>query len=125
MHVLEQPLVLKLVLQYAGPDRWLFLGAISKTWAAMHEAAVPERPTRRQSDMRVHGRATSYAPVAFLLERVLYACASDAKLFKEKLLPLSKAAAAIGSSEVLMWVGLHGSSLQRAARHSASAAGCC
>jgi hypothetical protein len=30
MHVLEQQLVLDLVLQYAGPNQWLFLGAVSK-----------------------------------------------------------------------------------------------
>jgi hypothetical protein len=108
MHVLEQPLVLKLILQYAGPDQWLFLGAISKAWAAMHESAMHERPntyrTGRRAAMRIHGKTTSFAAASASVERVLYACACDDTCFKTKLLPLSKAAAATGSRDVLIWV---------------------
>jgi hypothetical protein len=104
MHVLEQPLVLNLVLQYAGPDQWLFLGAISKAWAAMHEAAAQEPPNRRRLAVRLQRKTTSFAAASESLRRVHYACGCDAKLVKEKLLPLSKAAAACGNRDVLLWI---------------------
>jgi hypothetical protein len=103
MYALEQPLILSLVLEYAGPLQWLFLGAVNKTWAATHQAVVHERLVVRPQAMRQHSTATSYTDAAASLSRVLYACACDAKLVKEKLLPLSKAAAAFGRRDVLIW----------------------
>jgi hypothetical protein len=103
MHALEQPLVLELVLQYAGPDQWLFLGAISKTWAAMHEAVPHEQHRRRRAAMREHGKTTSFAAASASMNRALYACACDVNFVKDKLLPLSKAAAASGRTDVLLW----------------------
>jgi uncharacterized membrane protein YgcG len=107
MHVLEQPLVLDLVLQYAGPDQWLFLGAVSKAWAAMHTSVMHPRLARKQRltlvASLVHTRATSFGEAASLLLRALYACDCDAKLRTEKLLPLSRGAASRGSIHVLIW----------------------
>jgi hypothetical protein len=109
MYALEQPLVLERILQYAGPDQWLFLGAINKAWAEMHESAMHERPsiirTSRRAVMRVYqGKTTSFAAASASVGRVLYACACDSTLMKTKLLPLSKAATTSGSIDVLMWV---------------------
>jgi hypothetical protein len=106
MHVLEQPVVLSVVLQYAGPKQWLFLGGVSKAWAAMLEAAVHERlsRSREQSGVQRAGKATSFTAAAASLDRALYACACDGTFIKSKLLPLSEAAAATGSRDVLIWV---------------------
>jgi hypothetical protein len=106
MHVLEQPLVLSLVLQYAGPDQWLFLGAVSKAWAALHTTVLHQRAACRQRDPNAapcNAKATSFAAAAASLARVLYACDYDAMLRSKKLLPLSKGAASCGSSDVLIW----------------------
>jgi hypothetical protein len=105
LHVLEQPLVLNLILQYAGPNQRLFLGSVSKAWAALY-SVVHRRPACRQRGLRrtsVHGKATNLAEVATSLGRVLYACDCDAQLASKKVLPLSKAAAAYGSIDVLGW----------------------
>jgi hypothetical protein len=51
MHVLEQPLVLDSVLQYAGPDQWLFLGAVSKAWVFFLYTSVPHIRPRRKRDL--------------------------------------------------------------------------
>jgi hypothetical protein len=104
--VLEQPLVLELVLQYAGPDQWLFLGAVSRAWAALHASVVHSCPVRKQHRLGTalaHVKSTSFAAAAASLARVLHACNCDATLRNEKLLPLSKGAAFIGSHDVLVW----------------------
>jgi hypothetical protein len=104
MHVLEQPLVLDLVLQYAGPDQWLFLGAVSKAWAALHTSVMSPRLARKQRGLPlsvVHTKITSFAEAVSSLARALYACDCDASLKTDKLLLLSRAAAFHGSSAVL------------------------
>eukprot|EP00953_Heterococcus_sp_UTEX-ZZ885_P042323 21513-Heterococcus_DN1.PRE.2 len=101
MHVLEQPLVLDLVLQYAGPDQWLFLGAVSKAWAALYTSVPQKRPARRQRDLPLsvlHAKVTSFGEAASSLARALHACDCDATLMTDKLLLLSRAAAACGCS---------------------------
>jgi hypothetical protein len=106
MHVLEQPLVLDLVLQYAGPDQWLFLGAVSKTWAVLHSSVMHQHVARRQRALRAltsNAKTTSFAAAAASLARVLYACDCDVKLKTEKLLFLGQSAASCGSSGVLIW----------------------
>jgi hypothetical protein len=105
-HVLEQPLVLELVLQYAGPDQWLFLGAVSKAWAALYTSVLHQRPARRQRALRAppcDAKSTSYAAAAASPARVLYAYYCDATLRSKKLLSLSRGAALCGSSGVLIW----------------------
>jgi hypothetical protein len=80
MHVLEQPLVLDLVLQYAGPDQWLFLGAVSKAWAALYTSVPHKHPARRQRDLPtsvLHVKATSFGEAASSLARALHACDCD------------------------------------------------
>jgi hypothetical protein len=104
MHVLEQPLVLNLILQYAGPDQWLFLGGVSKAWAAPYNIVVHKRSARRQRGVPLaltSDKATSFAEAATSLARVLYACSCDPQLVTKKLLPLSKGAAFCGSIDVL------------------------
>jgi hypothetical protein len=106
MHVLEQPLVLDLVLQYAGPDQWLFLGAVSKAWAALYTSVPHTRPARRQRALPssvVHANTTSFVEAASSLARALYACDCDATLKTDKLLVLSEGAASCGCSHVLIW----------------------
>jgi hypothetical protein len=106
MHVLEQPLVLDLVLQYAGPDQWLFLGGVSRAWAALYTSVVHQHPARRQRTLRAlvcNVKATSFVEAASSLPRALYACNYDATLSSKKLLPLSRGAASCGSSHVLIW----------------------
>jgi hypothetical protein len=105
LHVLEQPLVLNPILQSAGPNQWLFLGSVSKAWVALYNA-VHRRPACRQRGLRrtlVRGKTTNLAEAATSLTRVLYACDCDAQLASKKVLPLSKAAAAYGSIDVLGW----------------------
>jgi hypothetical protein len=73
MHVLEQPLVLHLVLQYAGPDQWLFLGGVNKAWAALYNV-VYKRTACRQRGVRmrsINGSTTSFAAAAVSLARAL------------------------------------------------------
>jgi hypothetical protein len=36
LRVLEQPLVLDVIFDFAGFDQWLFFGGVSKAWAAMY-----------------------------------------------------------------------------------------
>jgi hypothetical protein len=109
MHVLEQPLVLDLVLQYAGPDQWLFLGGVGKAWAALYSISnivLHKRPACRQRGVSmpsIIGKATSFAEARTSLARVLYVCACDAKVVPQQLLSLSKGAASCGSSDVLIW----------------------
>jgi hypothetical protein len=67
MHVLEQPLVLDLVLQYAGPDQWLFLGGVSRAWAALYTTVLHQHPARRQRALRARPcnvKATSFVEAA-------------------------------------------------------------
>jgi hypothetical protein len=104
MHLLEQPLVLDLVLQYAGPDQWLILGGVSKAWTALYASVTHPRlaPTQRGAPLSaVHTKTTSCAAAA--LARALYACDCDATLLTEKLLSFSKGAAFVGNSDVLVW----------------------
>jgi hypothetical protein len=51
----------------------------------------------------VRRKVTSYGAAAASLRRALYACESDQALRDDNLKALSKAAAASGSSEVLIW----------------------
>eukprot|EP00953_Heterococcus_sp_UTEX-ZZ885_P026047 14112-Heterococcus_DN1.PRE.2 len=107
MHVLQQPIVIDLVLQYAGPDQWLFLGAVSKAWAALHTSVALPRLARKPSltleASVVHSRTTSFNEATCSLARAMYACDCDATLKTDKLLLLSRAAASYGRSHVLIW----------------------
>jgi hypothetical protein len=100
-------LISELVLQYAGPDQWLFLGVVNKIWAAFYSVVVhePACRSRREAITAVVRKlkVTSFSEAAASLARVLYACDCDATLLNEKLLPLSKAAACCGSIDVLAW----------------------
>jgi hypothetical protein len=88
LHALEQPLVFALLLQYAGRDQWLFLGAVSRAWALLYSLM----------------RAKTTSIVEASLPRIMYACSCDPRLKTAKLLlPLSKAAASCGNIEVLRW----------------------
>jgi hypothetical protein len=119
MHVLEQPLVLNLILQYAGPNQWLFLGGVSKAWAALYNSVVHKRPARRQRGVPLaytSDKATGLAEAAASITRALYACSCDPQLIPKKLLPLCKGAAFCGSIDVLSllkalagndWLPLH------------------
>jgi uncharacterized membrane protein YgcG len=103
MLVLEQPLVFGFVLQYAEPNQWLFFGAVSKAWAALYNVVLHEQPSAFARASAVGTKLTGFAAAAASLNRALYACECDAALITEKLLPLSRAAAFIGSSDVLAW----------------------
>jgi hypothetical protein len=75
MHVLEQPLVIDLVLRYAGPDQWLFLDAVSKAWAALHTSVKQPSLACKQSltleASRVHLKTTSFMEATSSLARAL------------------------------------------------------
>jgi hypothetical protein len=77
MHVLQRPIVIDLVLQYAGPDQWLFLGAVSKAWAALHtsveQPSLARKPGLTLEASVVHNKTTSFAEAASSLARALYA----------------------------------------------------
>jgi hypothetical protein len=106
MHVLEQPLVLDLVLQYAGSHQWLFLGAVSKAWAALYSSMIHPCLAREQQGLPsslIQTKTTSFAKAAAALPRALYACDCDETLKTDKLLLLSRAAASCGCSHVLIW----------------------
>jgi hypothetical protein len=106
MLVLEQPLVFGFVLQYAEPDQWLFFGLVSKAWTALYSVVQHEHSTCRQRSTIASAagtKTTSYAAAAASLDRALYVCDGDAALMTEKLLPLSKGAAFVGSRDVLEW----------------------
>jgi hypothetical protein len=106
MHVLEQPLVIDLVLQYAGPDQWLFLGAVSKAWAAVHISAKQLRLARKKRLLEaslVHAKTTSFFEATCSLARALYAYDGGTALKTETLLGLSISAATFGRSHVLIW----------------------
>jgi hypothetical protein len=97
--------VITLMMDYAGPDQWLFLGGVCKAWAAV---LAPPRQTRRSARApaarALRTTTTSFAAAAASLRRALYACQCDTSLAHSwKLLALSKAAAACGCSEVLLW----------------------
>jgi hypothetical protein len=81
LRALERPDVLDVILQYAGPEQWLFLGGVSKAWAAMHhggsEMLSNSQPEPAQSLRR---KVTSYRAAAASLRRALYACDYDPSL---------------------------------------------
>jgi hypothetical protein len=37
LHALEIPVVLNRILQYAGPNQWLFLAGVNRVWSAVYE----------------------------------------------------------------------------------------
>jgi hypothetical protein len=92
--ILEDPLVLSLILKFAGQRQWLLAGSVNSTWAAMHE------------ELASQSKQTSYAQVVTSLARVQFASSCDPTLVQEDrhLLALSKAAAFGGSNnDVLSW----------------------
>jgi hypothetical protein len=107
LRVLERPDVLDVIFQYAGPKQWLFLGGVSKAWAAMHHdgfetmrsAAQPE-PTQS-----LRRKVTSYKAATASLRRALYACKCDRSLDEGSIgfVSLSEAAASVGTIDVLIW----------------------
>jgi hypothetical protein len=104
LSALERPEVLDEIFDFVGLKQWLFLGAVSKGWAALYLSRESETIHASQSEpaLPLHRKVTSYKAVAASLRRTLYACKCDRTLEDDELDVLSRAAALIGSSEVLI-----------------------
>eukprot|EP00953_Heterococcus_sp_UTEX-ZZ885_P023400 12866-Heterococcus_DN1.PRE.1 len=105
LRVLEQPMLLNVIFDYVGPKQWLFLGAVSKAWAAMYQLSSAKhddiQPESAQSLCR---KVTSYRAAAVSLRRALYACNCDRIEHVVKLVALSMAACSSGpGNRKVLW----------------------
>jgi hypothetical protein len=104
LRVLEDYVVLDMILQFAGPDQWLFLGTVSKAWAALYLSREFEtvHTSLPEPALLLRRKVTSYRTAAASLRRTFYAFESDST-FKLEARALGKAAAASGGREVISW----------------------
>jgi hypothetical protein len=98
LRVLEDYVLLDEVFHFVGPKEWLFLGAVSKPWAALYLSRESETVPISQLRRKV----TSYKAAAASLRRMLYALEIDRR-FQLEARALGKAAASGGGREVLSW----------------------
>jgi hypothetical protein len=97
LRVLEQPVLLNLVFEFADTKEWLFLGAVSKAWAAMYQLSSANHDDIQPEPARAMCRkVTSYRAAAASLRRALYACNCNRIEHVVKLVALSMAACSSG-----------------------------
>jgi hypothetical protein len=105
LRVLEQPMLLNVIFDYVEPKQWLFLGAVSKAWAAMYQLSSANhddiQPEPAKSLCR---KVTSYRAATVSLRRALYACNCDRIEHVVQLVALSMAACLCGpGNRKVLW----------------------
>jgi hypothetical protein len=104
--VLSRPEIWDTVVQHVGQHEWLYLGGVCRSWAALY-AGQPRSRRRRQPEATsaLRQKSTSHCAAAASLRRALWAYRYHTKKSVKQLsvLQLAKAAAAQGTSEVLVW----------------------
>jgi hypothetical protein len=104
--VLAYPDIWHMIMEHVGRHEWLFLGGVSRSWAALHAGQPRSRRMRQPSAASASRQSlTSYSAAAASLRRALWAYKTIAKKSVKQLtvLQLAKAAAAQGTSDVMIW----------------------
>jgi hypothetical protein len=104
--VLQQDEIWHMIMGHVGRHEWLFLGGVSKNWAALHAGQPLRRRKRRPATASASRQSlTSYSAAAASLRRAVWAYKAEAKKSVKQLtvLQLAKAAASQGISDVLAW----------------------